>query len=186
MFNDNGTYTKLSEMYKEELSVIYSYYKKVVCYLMSKGLSYEDAQDATQEAYMDAIESIGTLRDINSAKSWLFTIAWRRGLKYINKNDKRKKHEESIECFDEEREKELAVSAEAELDNALEISTNHALNRAMKRLSVKERQIIIMYYICEYRYSEIAEMLGMNSSTVRSKSRRALEKLRKALLEEYE
>jgi len=184
MFDENGTYIKLAERYKDELDVIYSYYKKVVCYLMSRGLSYEDAQDAAQEAYMDAIESIATLRDINNAKSWLYTIAWRRGMKYINKNKKRDEHEEHIEDYDDERAEALSLSSEEELDEALGISTSQALNRAMKRLSIKERQIIIMYYICEYRYVEIARLLDMNGSTVRSISRRAIEKLRKILIED--
>lgn len=181
MFKDTGNYVRLAEAYKEELDIIYSYYKKVVCYLMSKGLSYEDAQDATQEAYMDAIESIHTLRDVGSAKSWLFTIAWHRGIKYLNRNNKKNQYESSMDEL--ENQEECGVWAEKELDEALGISPKDTLNTAMKTLSLKERQIIIMYYICEYRYSEISRILDMNPSTVRSISRRAIEKLRKIMVE---
>ena len=179
MFDNTGSYVKLSEAYREELDVIYSYYKKVVCFLMSKGLSYEDAQDATQEAYMDAIENIHTLRDIDNAKNWLYTIAWHRGIKYLNKNNK--KNELEIAMDDLEEQNKLGVWEEEKLDEALGISTSYTLNSAIKKLSTTERHIVILYYVCEYKYIEISNILAMNPSTVRSICRRAIQKLRRIM-----
>ena len=178
------SYIKISEKYSQELDLIYSCYKKVVCYLMSKGLSYEDAQDATQEAYMAAIENIDTLEDINNAKNWLFTIAWRRGLRYLNKSQKRKEKERYMEDLTDVEEAQLATDPEDDFAEALGISENHELYTAMKTLRPVERQVLILYYVCEYKYREISKLTRLNESTVRSIASRALEKLRKIMIED--
>ena len=83
-----GGYRKISEKYVQEIEELFSYYKKVMLFLMKQGLNYEDAQDAVQDTYIEAISYLPTLRNKECLKSWLFTIAKRIGSRYIAKQNK--------------------------------------------------------------------------------------------------
>ena len=58
-----------------------------------------------------------------------------------------------------------------------------SLMNALKKLSAEERDIMILYYSEGYNSKEIGEILGLKDSTVRSKIKRATEKLREMLVE---
>jgi RNA polymerase sigma-70 factor (ECF subfamily) len=61
-------------------------------------------------------------------------------------------------------------------------SENISLMNALKKLSAEERDIMILYYSEGYNSKEIGEILGLKDSTVRSKIKRATEKLREMLV----
>lgn len=55
------------------------------------------------------------------------------------------------------------------------------LYRAMKTLSPEMKQVVNLYYIQGYNQPEIAQMLGINQSSVSRRMKRAVEKLRKVI-----
>ena len=86
-------------------------------------------------------------------------------IKYLHKNE--------VELSEAQN-----LSAE-EKDRSEKIS----LVNALKKLSGEERDIMILYYSSGYNSKEIGEILGLKDSTVRSKIKRATEKLREMLVE---
>ena len=179
MLEPLGGYRKISEKYAQEIEELYSYYKKVMLFLMKQGLSYEDAQDAVQDTYVEAISYLPTLRNIDSLKSWLFTIAKRIGSRYISKQKTRRESEETIEEHELDKNLALAIYDTENIDEVLGTSKNAVLREYLLKLEQRERRILVLHYVYEYDYNSIAQLLELNHSTVRSISRRAKEKLRR-------
>lgn len=55
------------------------------------------------------------------------------------------------------------------------------LPAAMMRLSVKQREVVLLLYAYDWSMSEVAESLGVSKSTVQSYSERAMRRLRRWL-----
>ena len=60
-----------------------------------------------------------------------------------------------------------------------------AIDGYLKRLPFEQREVVILRIWKELRFAEIAEMLGINLSTVKSRYRLGIERLRKEM-KEYE
>lgn len=174
-------------MMNEELILqdMYACYKKIVSFLIKQGLSYEDAQDATQDTYIEAFACLAKLHNLDCMESWLFAIARRIGSKYLKKKIKKKDYEDSLEDYELDRNLAISISDEGKVDDALGISPKEILYNNILKLEDKEQKIITLYYVCDYGYREIADIMKLNHSTVRSISKRAKEKLRR-LMEEDE
>ena len=166
------------------LQDMYACYKKVVSFLMRKGLSYEDAQDAAQDTYIEAISYIDSLHNLDCMENWLFAIARRVASKYFKKKRKKKDFEDSIEEYELDKSLALSLSDEDKVDDVLGISQKEILYNNLLKLDEKEQKVIVLYYICNYGYREISDLLKLNNSTVRSISKRAKEKLRRLMEED--
>ena len=127
----------------------------------------EDAEDAVAETVIAAWQQIGHLREEDAFAGWIFAILsnhCRRAL--------RRRYEE---------EEDLEEWAET-LPDGRDLSEAAMVRSLFAMLGDEERQIIALHLFGGYRSGEIANTLGINASTVRSKERRALRKLRQAWL----
>lgn len=52
---------------------------------------------------------------------------------------------------------------------------------AMKRLPLKQREVVFLLYAYDWSMSEVAELLGVSKATVQSYSDRAMRRLRRSL-----
>lgn len=147
-------------------SMIYKEMYKVACYLLN---NKEDAEDAVSEAVVDMYRYIHGLRDESAYKAWAMKIL---NIKCKIKMRQYYKKEEDLETI-------------SECDHGTDV-IGQAVQRtdiisAMKFLSEEERTIVVYSSIAGMTSDEVGNVLGINSSTVRSKLRRALEKLRTRL-----
>ena len=179
-------YEKISQKYSQELEVMFSYYKKIVYILIKQGLSVEDAQDAAQDAYIEAISCLPKLKKKEAVISWLITIATRVGDKYLAKKIKKNNSEVELETCNES---EIVGFSSADtndkkIEDALGISKREVLRKNLSKLGTVERNVLIMHYTYQYDYRYISTRLNINHSTVRSISKRAKEKLRRLIIED--
>lgn len=119
-----------------------------------------DAEDAVSDTVMDAWAQIGSLQKEGSFKNWIFKILsnkCRRRLKtYLDKT--------------QEIPKDLcALSRDADED--IDVKT------AFARLDDDERLILSLHIFGGYNSREIGAALEMSDNTVRSKQKRALQKM---------
>lgn len=123
------------------------------------------ADDIAQEALMKAYLSVGTLNDISKFKSWLFRIAY-----YTFINDNRSNIElDSIET--------TAGSAPASEEADSSFHYQH-LYLALNKLNLKERGIVVLFYLEGYSSKEIAEIIKEKDSNVRQLLSRARKSLK--------
>ena len=150
---DADAFASLYEMYAQDA---YRY----ALYLTGQP---QDAEDAVQNAAMKAFRGIRALKKPDSFKSWFMRIVHSACMDAL-----RQRRTESIDALPETAE-------------TPELGLRSDLAQALAALDDQSRSIVLLQAVAGYRSREIAQMLGLNANTVRSKYARALEKLRAAL-----
>jgi RNA polymerase sigma-70 factor (ECF subfamily) len=135
-----------------------------------------DAQELSQECYLQAQERLQQLREPEAAKAWLCCLArnlcldhlrrqkWRRWLQLEEVEEQ--KHNENPEALYESREQ------------------FQLMKRAIARLPAKLREVFILRAYGELSYDEIAHTLGLQPGTVMSRLSRARDRIRQSLEKE--
>lgn len=121
-----------------------------------------DAEDAVQDAALAAYENFGKLRNEEAFRPWIFRILTNCCKSHLRRNQ-RKLH--PLEDADPGYEPSLSEKTEVE--------------ELLAGLPEEERMIVVLSVFGGYKGEEIAGILGKKHSTIRSKYRRALKKLRK-------
>ena len=132
-----------------------------------------DAADLTQQTFYIWAEKGRDLRDAGKAKSWLFTTLYREFLgdrKHETRFPKVALHEAHEEAVD------VPVAAE-------KIDAASALE-ALSRLDENYRAPLTLFYLRQFSYNEIAEVLNVPVGTVMSRLSRGKAELRKALADQ--
>ncbi len=129
----------------------------------------EDAKDAVGDAVMDAWAQISTLKKDDAFKSWVFAILankCRHKLReYVNRPNE----------LSEALADTLAAPQSSPPEDRL------AVREEFLKLPETDRMIIALHLFAGYKTKEIAAVLNMNESTVRSRESRALRRMGKAL-----
>ncbi len=163
----NGDAEAFGELYE-------LYYKDMYCYACYITGSEILAQDAVSDAVLSAFKQIKSLKKAEAFKGWLFKILCAACKRYYTENQKTK----DLVYLDDEN----GGFSEPASYESIELSVE--LRKALETLSREEREIVLLSVLGNYKSHEIADMLDYPSSTVRSKLKRALQKLRTALDEE--
>lgn len=141
-------------------------YRDMYAYAFYMLRNSQDAEDVVSDTVMYAFETIGKLRNPEKFRHWIFAIlanqCRRKRGSYVNEPG------ELTEDLPE---------PQPELD----VEAKHDLERAFTILNEEERTIVNSFVFAGFKGQEIAERLSLNPSTVRSKYRRALAKMRKYL-----
>ena len=130
----------------------------------------DDICEVVQETILAAYKHISKLRDNTYFKTWLIKIL-------INKcNDYYKrpyKNDVSLDSFEYDN-----------LSNSKELNSEINFERVISELDQDEKTIMVLHYSEGYKEKEIAEILNMNYGSLRTKMKRAKEKLLKKLEKE--
>lgn len=157
----NGDAEAFGELYE-------LYYKEMYCYACCVTGSEILAQDAVSDAVLSAFQQIGSLRNERAFKGWLFTILRAACQNYYTAGEKTK----SVVYIDDENRTSEEIKEESDFVISVE------LRQALDALADDEKEIVLLSTVGDYRSHEIAEILDSNPSTVRSKLKRALKKMR--------
>ncbi|QDP41160.1 RNA polymerase sigma factor [Radiobacillus deserti] len=150
-----------SEELNKELRIVFHY-------LLKKGISHTDAQDAVQET---AYKYLKYYHSIRSAKvrSWLMRVSLNY---YYDQCRKNKKYIFNVEeRLNKEEGGELPESILLDKEGSEEFY--HLLSRLKPLFS----ELLILKYVFEFSYKEISELLGINVSSVKTNLFRARKKL---------
>ena len=139
----------------------------------------EDAEDATQETFMQAYKSIETFRFQSKFGTWLYQVAVNTCKQHLRKENNREKlienytEESSIRGMTEERQ-----IPEREVVKTEQQAQIHA---AIDQLPPKQREIVTLHYLHHLKYREIAEILNCSVGTVGSRLNLAMQNLKRKL-----
>jgi RNA polymerase sigma-70 factor (ECF subfamily) len=138
----------------------------------------EEAKDATQETFLSAYRNLAKFRGEAKFSSWIYRIA-------LNVcNTKLRGRARVAISIDEEREASGFELASEEPDLGSHIQREQVtrlVRRALQGLPADMRQVIIMKEYEGLKFSEIAEILGIPISTVKTRMYTGLAELRKRL-----
>lgn len=124
-----------------------------------------DAEDAVSEAVVSAYENVQQLRRPEAFKSWIFTILANTCKKRLLKSARERENQSSDTSYFS------AQQEERDLGLAMDVK------QAFFILGEEEQLVVGLSVFGGYNSREIGSMLNLNSSTVRSKRKRALEKM---------
>ena len=151
----------------EDMSELYSRTRTAV---YSLALSYlgnaHDAQDITQDTFVQVWERAGQYRPNGSPMGWLLTVCRNLALMRIRKADRHADLDDSGWDAIPAEEKGLSVEERALLQDALAL------------LDKNERRVVMLHAAAGMKHREIAVLLEMPLATVLSKYHRAIKKLR--------
>lgn len=129
-----------------------------------------DSEDAVSEAVVAAYEGFHKLRSLESFRPWIFKI--------LSIKCKRKMREYANRTLPLDDElPDMAGGAGHSIEEAADVQ------KAYFTLEREDRLILSMSVFGGYNSREIGRILKMNSNTVRSRQKRALEKLKQQLEE---
>ena len=150
-----------TELVKSYSGLVYSIARRMV-------RDADGAEDVSQETFVKAWTSIGLLRASSGFTSWISTIANRASLDYIRK---RKPEDPCGEEADEVPGADCPPPA----------GSIPLLERAMGRLSQRDRLLLTLFYYGELSNSEVSEVTGIPEENVRVYIHRARRRLRSLL-----
>ncbi|HVO72761.1 MAG TPA: RNA polymerase sigma factor [Ignavibacteriaceae bacterium] len=171
----------------EEL--IYRYDKNVLSIALKYVKNEQDAKDIYQEVFLRVFKSLKKFEFRSEFSTWLFRITTNVCLTYRS----RKKKDEMISFIKEEKETgeeeyieiedEQSLSPEEHASNS---ETAMHLNKAIERLSPKQKMIFVLKHYEGYKIKDIAIMLKCGEGTVKKSLFDSVRKLRAWLEPIYE
>jgi RNA polymerase sigma-70 factor (ECF subfamily) len=130
-----------------------------------------DAEDAVQEAYLQAVRRFETFRGEN-ARAWLLTIVRRTCYAWA---DRARRYDGDAVLDD------LPATDDAPDVALLRSEVRAGVGRAVEQLPLPFREVLVLREIQELSYKEIAEVTGVPIGTVMSRLARARQRLLGAL-----
>ncbi|MDX8342254.1 sigma-70 family RNA polymerase sigma factor [Rossellomorea sp. YZS02] len=162
MQEDRSIRSLLSQYGEDVKRLIYSYVK-----------SWSAAEDLVQEVFITVFQKVDTLEKEASVKAWIFSIAANKSKDYLRSWHYRKLL--FTNTFSTKTNKESPE------DLLIQQQQKTVLSEAVFALPVKYREVIIFFYYQELRIEEISTILGINSSTIRTRLARARDLLNQKL-----
>jgi RNA polymerase sigma-70 factor (ECF subfamily) len=145
----------------------------------------EDAEDITQEVFVQLHESIGSIRGEALLSTWLYRVTVNKALDH-EKKKKSKKRGGLLKSFFIREESDEPVHFEHPGVLAENKESAKALFHAMKKLPESQRIAFVLYKIEGNSFDEIAAITGNTRMAVESLMARAKTNLRKILKIWYE
>jgi RNA polymerase sigma-70 factor (ECF subfamily) len=138
-----------------------------------------EAEDLTQEAFLQLYRKIATFRGESAFSTWLHRLAVNVVLMHLRKKGlPQVSLEESLEPQEEGPKRELGVA-----DPVLSGSIDRVnLERAIENLPPGYRVIFVLHDIEGYEHNEIADLMGCSIGNSKSQLHKARMRLRELLL----
>ena len=159
---------------RSALNLLYSTYAEAAirtAFLITRSKTV--AEDAVQEAFVQVIRTVPTLRDPASFRPWFYRIVV-NSAKRLSRNISR-----SFPLDLEYAKVDLTALSPDEA--AIGIEEIQMVRAAINDLNQAHREAVILRYYTDLSEDEIAQSLGVPSGTVKSRLHRAKEVLRERL-----
>lgn len=134
----------------------------------------EEVEDIVQDVFIKGYENIQSFDHTKKFSSWLYRIAHNLCIDYFRR---KRPITTVIEDGDE-----LLESGEKLIEElAIEKEKKEGVIKAVEKLELKYREVVLLYYFEEKTYEEIGDILHTNTSNVGVLLLRAKEKLKNLL-----
>ncbi len=131
-----------------------------------------NGEDVAQEVWLEVWRSISRLNSAGAFATWLYTIARRCAMRHVSRRTRR----------DEQWEiDQLAEIPEASVDDGFTADDARRLHAALDGLPHVQRESIVMRFLEDMSYDDIARVVGCSVGTVRSRLFYAKANLRNVL-----
>lgn len=136
--------------------------------------STQEADDIVQDAYIKVTRGLGTFQGRSEPRSWILRVVANEAKNHVRSRVRRLRRD------DREAARGLRVSVDAEAA-ALDQLDRAELAAALGRLRAADRAVLGCRFVADLSEAETAEVLALPRGTVKSRTSRALERLRTEL-----
>ena len=139
-----------------------------------------DAEDLTQDVFLQLFRKIGTFRGESAFSTWLHRMSVNIVLMRFRKKPKGETSLETVTNQDEDSSgpaKEFG-GADLRLDGVID---RVALQAAISELAPGYRAMFVLHYVQGYKHNEIARILGCTTGNSKSQTHKARVRLRELL-----
>ena len=153
------------------------YQKRVHAFAWRKINDYHIAEDITQEAFIQVYEKLSSLRNPKQFDGWLYVIVERLCIDWIKKN---KLNTQSLQNTPKETLEEAFYMDYESKHREMETVERYReiVQKLLNKLPESERTVFTLYHLGDMTAKEVAKTLGVSVNTVKSKLRRARNRLR--------
>ena len=166
----SGDETAFSEL-------VNKYQKSVHALAWRKIGDFHIAEEITQDTFLQAHKKLASLKNPNQFAGWLYVIADRLCKAWFRK---KKLWTQSLEATSVET-LEKAAYADYVIEQREDAAVEHRrqiVQKLMEKLPESERTVMVLHYLGEMSCEAISRFLGVSPNTVKSRLRRARERLK--------
>ncbi|MDE0396359.1 MAG: sigma-70 family RNA polymerase sigma factor [Candidatus Poribacteria bacterium] len=159
-------------------ALVNKYQKSVHALVWRKIGDFHIAEEITQDVFLKVYKRLSTLKRPELFPGWLYVIATRDCTSWLRKKRLPTKSLDAMSAA--ELEEVCYTQYEANRGEAAAVEHQREfVKRLLQKLPESERTVVTLYYLAEMKSEEISKFLGVSSNTVRSRLRRARERLEK-------
>lgn len=146
--------------------------------------SPEDAAELTQETFFNAWRGLPGFHADSKFSTWLYRLATNAAIDFLRKEKRRRGLGVVSLSTDDDPDRVLDIpdqrfTPQGQLERQ---ELQEAVHRGLAQLSDEHRQVLVLRELNGLSYTEIAQVLGLEEGTVKSRIFRARLALRKILL----
>ena len=138
------------------------------------------AEDITQETFIRVYKGLNNFRNEAQIGTWIYRIALNVCHTFMMKESRISK---PLQALDEDGSSEIADEHSNVQDLFISDSKKHLVRKAISALPPKQSDVITLYYLREFKYTEVATIMDIPINTVKSHLRRAKDNLRQIIQE---
>ena len=189
---DKDNLKRIVEIVQEDPSQFELLYKEMVnrvyywCYSVVG--NEDDAKDAAQEAMIRIYNKLYTLKTAETFSSWAFILVRNVCYAYLRKSKNNDRIFMDSDEFNDDFENTIKEErVEVLPKEAYELkSKKELIVFLIQQLPLKQREVIILFYLEEYKISEIAKLCDCNIGTIKSRLHDGRKNLEKTINEYQE
>jgi len=144
----------------------------------------EDAEDISQEVFIQVLHSAPTFRNESKISTWLYRIAVNKSINFLNKKKKFSFLENIENTFIYNENQQLSTS-ENHTDEDVESIKHQILYAALEKIPPNQKAAFLLNHQEGLSYNEIAEVIGISHAAVESLIHRAKVNLYDKISKEY-
>lgn len=151
-------------------------YKSILKYVISKCSDLQYVEDIMQNIYLNLFNTMQRKKNyIENYDAFIFTIAKREVIKYYGLKAKMKMFFDNVDFSIIEKTVPSPVLIEVDF---ITKENKDLIWEAIKKESIETQKIMVLHYLEGVSMKEIAQLLGINENTVKTKIYRTISKLK--------
>ena len=158
-------------------SLVEKYQKQVHALAWRKIGDFHIAEDITQDTFLKAYQKLSTLKNPQRFAGWLYVIATRCCQAWLRKKQIQTESLEEIDSDALEPEAYSRYVSEEETKVTV-VAQRKVVKKLLATLPESERTVITLHYFGEMTCESMSEFLGVSANTIKSRLRRARQRLK--------
>ncbi len=139
--------------------------------------SREDAEEVAQDSFAKAYKNLSSFQQQSKFTTWLYTIVYTTSMTFLRKKKLKTDSMDDDAVFTRVK----LLTSDSKPDSTEQKSRSYYVNLAIGQLLPDDATVITLFYQGEQSLEEIAQVIGMETNTVKVKLHRARHRLKEKL-----